>query len=148
MAVSVAAVMRQCRNYFETGYIDGTFRITGNALKDVPASHFVYISGSLYHDGVWEICDGYLTGRSVDGLHDEEFDGRVWLLAPPIDFLDLCKSIREYEEKNPVGAYLSESFGEYSYTRAGSGRTVTINGWVDAFGASLVPYRKMFTEVR
>ena len=143
MAVSVAAVMRQCRNFFQTGYMDGTFRITGNALPDVD-SPWVFISGSRYHDGVWQLFNGYLTGRSVDGLQDEEFTGRVWLLSPPPDFLDLCKDIASYEEKNPVGAMASESFGAYSYTRG------TVNGstgWADVFSASLIPYRRMYSEV-
>ncbi len=68
MTASVGSVMRYCRNYFEKGYIDGTFRITGNALSDVgDGVHWVYISGSMMHDGVWQICNGYLTGRSIDG---------------------------------------------------------------------------------
>ena len=144
MAVSVAAVMRHCRNYFETGYIDGTFRITGNALPEAAGAHFVCISGSSMHDGVWEFCDGYLTGRSVDGLHDEEFTGRVWLLAPPVDFLELCKTIAEYEEKNPMTALASETFGGYSrsWNAAQVGK-----GWSVAFNASLIPYKRMFTEV-
>jgi hypothetical protein len=146
MSVSVAAVMRHCRNYFETGYLDGTFRITGNALSaDTGGVHFVYISGSLMHDGVWEMCDGYLTGRSVEGMHDEEFTGRVWLLAPPVDFLELCKIISDYEEKNPVTALSSESFGGYS--RTWNAEQIG-KGWSVAFNASLIPYRHMFTEVQ
>lgn len=146
MAVSVAAVMRQCRNYFETGYMDGTFRITGNALQGVVGARWVYISGSTLHDGVWELADGYLTGRDVAGLEDEEFVGRVWLLSPPPEFLALCKTIREYEEKNPVGALAQERFGEYSYMRnmsVGQGA-----GWESMFSAALAPYRHMYTEVR
>ena len=105
MAVSVAAVMRQCRNYFETGYIDGTFRITGNALSGADGAHWVYISGSACHNGVWEVYDGYLTGRSVAGLHDEEFEGRIWFLDPPPEFLALCETIKTYVAKKPVGEY-------------------------------------------
>ena len=146
MAVSVAAVMRHCRNFFESGYIDGTFRITGNALPDVEDSaRWVYISGSKMHDGVWEIDEqGFLTGRSVDGLMDEEFTGRVWLLAPPVDFLEVCKTIREYEEKNPVSALASETFGNYA--RTWNAEQIG-KSWSVAFNASLLPYRKMFTEV-
>lgn len=146
MAVSVAAVMRQCRNYFEVGYIDGTFRITGNALSGADGAHWVYISGSAYHNGVWEVCGGYLTGRSVDGLHDEEFEGRVWFLDPPEEFLELCETIKTYEEKNPVGALVQERFGEYSYVRGQTGKAVDM-GWQAAFATALTEYRRMFTEV-
>ena len=114
MLQTVSALMSQCRNYFETGYIDGTFRITGNVLEGVEGAHYVYISGSLYHNGVWEICDGYLTGREVDPFHDEEFDGRVWFLNPPPDFLAICKNINAYDEKNPMSAIIRETFGGYS----------------------------------
>lgn len=146
MSVSVAAVMRQCRNYFETGYIDGTFRITGNALSGAEGAHWVYISGSAFHSGVWEVCDGYLTGRSVEGLHDEEFEGRVWFLDPPEEFLELCKTIKTYEEKNPVGAFVQERFGEYSYMRGQMGKAADM-GWQSAFAPALTEYRRMFTEV-
>ena len=146
MTVSVGSVMRYCRNYFEKGYIDGIFRITGNALSDVGNDvHWVYISGSMNHDGVWNICNGYLTGRTVEGLGDEEFDGRVWLLAPPVDFLDLVNQMRDYEGKNPVSALSSETFGGYSRTwnAAQIGKS-----WEVAFNSSLIPYKRMFTEVR
>lgn len=147
MTASVGSVMRYCRNYFEVGYVDGTFRITGNALHGAgDGVHWVYISGSIMHDGVWEICNGYLTGRSVDGLEDEEFNGRVWLLAPTMEFIDLCKAIKEYEEKNPLGSFASESFGEYRYTRrfAADGRT----DWQSTFAAQIAPYVRMYTGVR
>ena len=145
MAVSVAAVMKRCRNYFETGYMDGSFRITGNKLLDVPDARYVYISGSMFHDGVWEVCQGYLTGRDVSGLGDEEFDGRVWFLNPPADFLDLCETIKVYEEKNPVGALVQERFGEYSYMR--NMRSGQEAGWQAVFRSALAPYCRMFSEV-
>lgn len=145
MAVSVAAVMRRCRNYFETGYIDGTFRITGNALHVPEKTGYVYISGSRQHDGVWELCHGYLTGRDVCGLDDEEFTGRVWLLSPPPDFLDLCKTISEYAEKNPVGAPVQERFGEYSYMR--NMRSGSDSGWTAAFKGQIAPFCRMYSEV-
>lgn len=145
MLQTVSALMCQCRNYFETGYIDGTFRIAGNVLEDVSGAHYVYISGSLYHDGVWEMCDGYLTGRDVSGLHDEEFVGRVWFLNPPLDFLAICKSVKTYEEKNPMSAIIRETFGGYS--REWANEMMGKSG-AEVFVNRLIPYRKMFTEVK
>lgn len=140
MAVSVAAVMRHCRNFFEGWYLDGIFRISGNALTPVQHAQWIYITGSECHDGVWEVVDGYLTGREVDGLWDEEFTGRVWGLTPPPDFLALCRKISEYDTKTPAGVLTSERFGEYSYTRDAS-------SWQNAFGGQLAPYRRMYPEV-
>ena len=147
MAVSIAAVMRHCRNFFEVGYLDGTFRITGNALPDAKDAHYVYISGSMYHDGVWQICNGYLTGRSIEGLEDEEFDGRVWLLAPPVDFLETIKQMQAYEEKNPISALSSETFGGYSRTWAMGGKPSDRSAMA-VFRDSLTPYIRMYTEVK
>lgn len=145
MAVSVAAVMRHCRNHFVSATQDGTFRITGNALSGADGAHWVYITGSMYHNGLWEVCDGYLTGRDVAGLHDEEFAGRLYYLDPPPEFLELCATIKAYEEKNPMGALVQERFGEYSYMR--NMRSGADAGWQTAFKAALAPYRKMFSEV-
>jgi hypothetical protein len=78
-------------------------------------------------------------------FHNEEFDGRVWLLKPPADFLDLCAEISAYDDKNPAGAYAQESFGGYSYSRRNAGGSTA---WQDVFAGRLASYRgKMFSEV-
>lgn len=144
MAVTVADVMRHCRNYFEIGYVEGTFRITGNALPESEGVHYVYISGSLYHSGVHEVSDGFITDIS-DDVHDEEFDGRVWLLAPPVDFLRMCEEIADFENHRPAGGLTHEEFGGYSRSWDA---TETGKDWTHTFRSALVPYVKMFTEVR
>ena len=59
--------------------------------------------------------------------------------------VEIAKECAEYEKKNPTGAYTSESFGHYSYSRAtGSNGVVT---WQAAFADKLRPYRHMYTEV-
>lgn len=128
--------MRRVRNFFERERIEGTFTITGGVLAPLPDAPFIAISGSRWHDGVFPI--GALPGD----MPDEIFDGKVWGLHPPSDFLALCEAISAYDEKNPIGAYQSESFGPYSYTRGTAG-----NGWEAAFAGQLLPYRRMFTEV-
>lgn len=143
MAVSVAAVMRHINNYFEVGCISGGFAISGNAIVPAPESPWCYVSGSWMHDGAWQVTSGTL--QDMEGsLPDEEFDGRVWLLKPPPDFLALCEEISAYDQKNPVGAYLQESFGGYSYMRQQSSGS---KAWQDVYAGRLARYRKMFTEV-
>ena len=85
--------------------------------------------------------------QDKDGaLPDEQFTGRVWLLKPPADFLALCEEISTYDDKNPAGAYMQESFGGYSYMRRNSGERST--AWQDVFSGRLASYRNdMFTEV-
>lgn len=149
MAVSVAAVMRQINNYFEGGCISGMIAISGAAIVPKPDSPWVCIRGSWLHDGVYRVEDGKLVREGqanyVWTLPDEEFDGRVWLLKPPEDFLDLCKEISAYDDKNPVGAYQQETFGGYSYMRQATGKAIT--AWQDVFAGRLSVYRRPTTEV-
>lgn len=145
MAVTIAAVMRQVRNYFAGTPLVGEIEIRGNGLFPAPDAPFVLIRGSGYHDGVWECMDGYMQ-EMPEHLPDEVFEGVVYPLRPPNDFLDLCREIREYDEKNPVSGLQSESFGHYSYTRA-SGANGGVMDWKTAFEDRLKSYVRMFPEV-
>lgn len=140
MAVSMAAVMRRVRNFFERECIEDTFTITGGVLEPVPDAPYIAISGSAWHDGVFP------AGPLPEPGHDEAFDGKVWGLHPPDDFIALCDEINAYNDKNPIGAPQSESFGAYSYTRGSTGSAAG-NGWEAAFAGQLLPFRRMFTEV-
>ncbi|MBR3795778.1 MAG: hypothetical protein IKK34_07090 [Clostridia bacterium] len=147
MAVSVAAVMRHVRNFFEGEAVDGCFLISGGVLSGpdgaVIDAPYVAIEGSRYHDGVTKCFDGSLEQSPVD----EEFTGRVWPLYPPADFLSLCKRISDYDDKRPPSDLQSERFGNYSYTRSTGymGKPVDV---YTVFGAQLAAYRRMYTEVR
>lgn len=142
MTDTIAAVMRHTRNYFERARIEGSISVSGGMVSPVPAAPYVYISGSLYHDGAHKVEAGAIAESDTQ---DETFTGTVWLLHPPADFLLLCDEIATYCEKNPAGSMQSESLGEYSYTRAsGSNGVLT---WQQAFADQLRPYMHMFTEV-
>ena len=76
------------------------------------------------------------------GLTDETFTGAVWALAVPKSVVTLAEEIKAWAAKNQLGAYTSESFGGYSYTRATNAKGAAV-GWQDAFAAQLAPYRKL-----
>lgn len=140
MAVTVGSVMRHCRNYFERGLFDGDFTIQGGALVS-PAladGRYIAISGSAYNDGVHKV--------GADTLTDESFTGRVWLLSPPASFIALAGEIAEWDEKNPTSAYTSESFGNYSYTRASDGQGGAAT-WQSIFASRLRDYQLLSSEV-
>lgn len=145
----VYRVMKECRNFFETGYVKSTFTINGGMLTSsrlFPQGAYIAIEGSVFYTGVYRMAaDGVLEGIPVDSF-PETFTGRIWFLRPPAGFLQLCKDVAEFDEKTPKGAYQSETFGEYSYTRAGgkNGGTLT---WQEHFSGALAQYRNMFTEV-
>lgn len=138
MAVSIAAVMRHVRNYFERGCVEGEFTVSGGVLSPAPAARYFAIEGSMYHDGVYR--EGELKESPA-----ETFSGKVWTLCPPDDFIALCAEISAFDDNNPAGAMQSESFGEYSYTRMGGADGAP--GWMRVFANQLHPYRRMFTEV-
>ena len=146
MSVSILTVMRSVRNFFHDGYREGLFTIVGNVISPVPDAPYIAISGSRQHNGVFACSpDGALSGFP-EGKHDEEFSGKVWMLYPPDDFLQLCEQINQYDQKNPIGAMHSESFGDYSYTR-GTDDQGGIPTWQEAYSGQLREYRRMFTEV-
>ena len=138
MAVSIAAVMRHVRNFFERGCIEGEFTVSGGVLTPAPRAPYVAIEGSAFTNGVYHIDE-------LKKEQDETFIGRVWYLHPPEDFVSLCEESAKFDEKNPTGSMQSETFGEYSYNRATSNGNV--QGWQMAFAQQLIPYRRMFTEV-
>ena len=140
MAVSMGSVMRHCRNYFEAGSYDGEITIAGGQLITPALAHGRYIAilGSAYNDG------GHQVG---DELTDETFTGRVWVLSPPAAFVELVEEISAYDDKNPVGALQSESFGSYSYSRGSAGSVPGAAGWQGAFAGRLNDYQRLTSEV-
>lgn len=140
MAVSMGSVMRHCRNYFETGSYDGEITIEGGHLITPALAHgrYIAIRGSAYNDGVHQVGDE---------LTDEAFTGRVWVLSPPAAFVALVEEISAYDDKNPVGALQSESFGSYSYSRGIAGNVTGAAGWQGAFAGRLNDYQRLMSEV-
>lgn len=145
----VYRTMKECRNFFETGYVKREFTITGGAISPAgifPVGSYIAIEGSNFYSGVYRVMQGgVLEGIPVDAFNDK-FVGRVWFLRPPAGFLELCSQISEYIEKTPKGAYQSESFGDYSYTRA-NGKNGGVLTWQENFGEELAQYRHMLSEV-
>ena len=99
---------------------------------------YYLISGSSFNDGVYQYHKG-----DTAPLQEETFDGVVVPLAIPKPFLSLVDEISEWQAKNGnLGAYQSESFGGYSYSRATNSKGEAYT-WQDAFRARLNPWRKM-----
>lgn len=87
---------------------DGT--ITLDFLSE---NQYFRIVGSKFNDGVYKY-DNKLA------LTDETFDGAVWAMSVPPAFLEAVTEAENYLKTSPSGIeYQSESFGGYSYTRAG-----------------------------
>jgi hypothetical protein len=141
----------ECRNWFERQIIRGTYTVTGGVLQPIPGipeGAYIRVVGSVFNDGVFQ----YPHAASAD----ETFDGAVWLMAIPEDFVQLCIDITAWEasaadavakatEDAVGGPFTSESFGDYSYTRK-NGLPDIPTTWKDprlGFAARLNRWRKI-----
>ena len=75
-------------------------------------------------------------------LENDEFEGEIWELAPPQEFIKLCDKIREWNAENKHSDKTSESFGGYSYSKATNNNGVPLT-WQDVFAKDLRAYKKI-----
>lgn len=131
-------------NYFEDDPVTGKrliyqghYKIEngGVVLPFLTYGQYFRVFGSRFNDGV------HLYG--TDTLTDEEFDGVIWEMRPPKDFLDLVAEIEDWMAKygdtmrNP---YQSEDvIGVYRYTKTAAG----LSTWQKAFEQQLKPYCRL-----
>ena len=130
------AVLTHLNNWFCREVYAGTFTVTSGtlALPDLADGQYFRIVGSVFNDGLHQ--------SPAAGLTDETFTGAVWALAVPKSVVTLAEEIKAWSAMNQLGAYTSESFSGYSYTRATNAKGAAV-GWQDAFAAQLAPYRKL-----
>ena len=109
----------EVRNYFIRSKADihnGKFTINGGKIAPLDflqKNQYFRIVGSVFNDGV------YKNDEKLN-LTDEVFEGAVWSMSLPPDFIDLCTEIEEYKKSDMAkpSPYTSESFGGYSYSKA------------------------------
>lgn len=140
-------ICQYLRNWFVREKWLGDFKISdgvltyadGTALPLLDGQYFRVV-GSVLNDGV------HKTGNA---FADEEFNGAVWSMAIPPDFLSLVANIEEWSADNASvisSPYQSESFGNYSYSlRGGTNAEGAATGatWQSQFEARLAPWRKI-----
>lgn len=117
------------------GVIDLNSLITGGFVQ---GGQYFRIVGSVFNDGVYKY--------PASGLVDEVFEGAVWAMAVPPSVIALQTQIDEWESKYGAivnSPYQSESFGGYSYTKAGSGNADGTSSWQVYFHSQLNKWRKI-----
>lgn len=135
----LGAVCKEVNNWFEQDKLFGVFAVEDGtlAVPEGAEGQYVRIVGSVFNDGVHKL--------PLSGLTDETFDGAVWLMAPPIDFLELADEIEIWHDSQGQafsGPYTSESFGGYSYTKK-TALDGSEYGWKNAFASKLNRWRKI-----
>ena len=134
---------QELQNWFDRNQpkVYGTFTIQDGALTSdfLQDGQYFRIIGSVFNDGVWKY--------GTDTLTDETFDGAVWGMAIPKAFLALNDEIdawiAAYGERS-TNPYSSESFGGYSYSKAGSSASgADLSTWQGAFRSRMNAWRKL-----
>lgn len=120
----------------------GTYAITDGTLNfdKLQNEQYFWILGSVFNDGLhqWPTND----------LTDEIFTGQILALAIPKAVIDIASEIKDWQDKYGAvvdGPYQSESFSDYSYTKATSGSDSSSGGpsWQSVFKCRLSPWRKI-----
>lgn len=143
-------ICAELKNYFsgEGDRIIGDFSVVNGAVSpslSLNNGQYYRIVGSVFNDGVH---------KQDDVLIDEgTFHGAVWLMRIPQALLDLSSDIETWQAEHGsvqsanMSPYTSESFGGYSYSKAGgsgsgSGAGSSAVTWQSIFAKRLNPYRK------
>lgn len=134
------AICGEIRNYFDISRYAGTFTVKNGGISPsgfLLDGQYFRIVGSVFNDGVYKYPCSTLT--------DEIFDGEVWAMAIPPALIALTEKIKAYAESDAAkpSPYVSESFGGYTYTKAGRGEQGGDSSWQSVFGNELNRWRKI-----
>ena len=115
----------------------GKFTIDGGKISPsdfLEEEDYYRIIGSKHNDGLHQYPNSDLT--------DEMFDGAVWVMRIPPAVITLAKDIEKYAQSDAgkQSAYVSESFGGYSYTKATNSKGVPLS-WKHVFEDELYNWR-------
>lgn len=146
----ISEVCAHIHNYFEknpaTGQrmvYPGTYTIENGSIElpFLASGQYFRVIGSRFSDGVHQY--------PTTDLRDETFDGVIWEMRPPQDFLDIVQEIQDWMDKygealrNP---YQSERvIGVYEYTKMTTGKVTGdyIATWQNAYKSRLNEWRKL-----
>lgn len=131
-------------NFFVAELHEGTYTVANGSI-DLPylqAGQYFYVSGSVFNDGVWKY--------PATDMHDETFNGQIGSMAVPAAVMSLASDINDwmeaYADSNLDSPFTSESFNNYSYSKAqgtasdGGYAPVT---WQNIFSSRLARWRKL-----
>lgn len=153
--MNLTEICADLRNYFpplkkklDKSYIhSGSFNISSGSIAPldfIKPNQYFRIVGSDMNDGVWQN-----NADSLKELIDEEFDGDIWAMAVPRDFIVLCEDIQKLNAKIDQMAlvekgYASESWGGYTYSLSSSAPAGIVE-WKSRIDKRLNMYRKINT---
>lgn len=123
---------------------NGELTCEGESLN-IQSNQYFRIVGSVFNDGVYK--------HGSEELTDEIFEGAIWLMALPTEFVMLVADIKAWQTKyggvdsQAMSPYQSESFGGYSYSKisgsSSSNSESSVPTWQGIFADRLRRYRKI-----
>ena len=133
-------VLLHLNNRFERARVDGDFAVEDGriAVDGLQEGQYFWVEGSVFNDG--------LHRHPATDMDDEEFCGRVCLLAVPRAVIDLADEIEGWCGANAEALdspYQSESFGGYSYSKGGGDGAAGAATWQSHFATRLNAWRKL-----
>lgn len=145
----ILQVMREVNNFFAVNRVDGLFKSIDKKINlyefNFLAGQYVAVTGSVFNNNVYQVDDQF----NIHIDRDEEFDGSIYGLAPPIDFLKLVDEIETTEQfrTERTEGVVSERFENYSWT-ASVDKHGNLARWQTIYIDRLNKYRKMFPGVK
>jgi len=148
--MNIEALMKECNNYFYRWKERNTFTIDNNSITVTGTylvGQYIRIVGSIMNDGVYQM-ETYADNKiTILGLTNEVFEGIIYGLVVPKEFVVLSDKIIEYNTNNTINNKASEGFNNYSvsYTTGENGSPLQ---WQGIFKKDLDIYRQAFTGER
>lgn len=154
-------IMRDINNHFARdratdelfGYESNKYEIIDDTIavwNKYVVGQFIAIVGSVLNDGVYEITDCYNGIIVVSPLPvaDEIFEGTIFSLRVPREFLELAKEIDAFSQSRDGQAsnIISASFGIQSQSFGTDANGVRA-GWQTVFRQKLHKYRRHTPDV-
>ena len=148
----LTALCREVNNYFikdkscihlgDYSVTDGTIMGVSSPFNFLKVGQYFRIVGSDLNDGVY-----LYDGKPIERRRDESFNGAIWAMSVPIDFIDLANEIKAWNTKyandeQANSPYQSESFDGYSYSKPTGANADT--SWKAQFKSRLNAYRRLY----
>lgn len=150
--MDVTELCGDLHNWFEvdgmgrSAKLTGTFTITDGAIdlaSFIPEGQYYRIVGSALNDGAHKYGE--------NGLTDETFTGEIRAMWVPKAIFELIQDMNDWLAKygDAINSpYTSESFGGYSYSKAGagdgsSGSDGSATGVWAVFASRLIKWKKV-----
>lgn len=146
----ISEICAELHNYFLRDYIspeqyihEGVFVIANGEIQSLPFladGQYYRIIGSRFNDGVWRY------GAAATRLTDETFEGTIWEMFIPPEFVSLSNEIDAWNAANAAiiaSPFQSESWAGYSYTKASGADGRLSTDWRTHFDSRLKRWRRL-----